>query len=304
MKKIVVCGALFGVISLAQDPALQEKKKLDELSMQKLEIVSGQMLPGKTVKGSPYSAQATSEMVQVLADGNRITHSNTSQLYRDSQGRERREETFGNGATRSVFIADPVENVNYTLEPGSKTAHKNTPRAIFFNSGTGRGGSVGTGISVGGSASVGGAGGSRVVTDSFFFTTNGPGDEGQRLEVSSGRINVMSKDVDRKEESLGMRVIEGVSAEGTRTTTTIPAGSMGNEQPIITVSERWYSPDLQVVVMSTRSDPRTGTTTYKLTNISRSEPALTLFQVPSDYTVTEGPRIKSDMIEKFEQDQR
>jgi hypothetical protein len=270
--------------------------------MQKLEIVSGQMLPGKTVKGSPYSAQATSEMVQVLADGNRITHSNTSQLYRDSQGRERREETFGNGATRSVFIADPVENVNYTLEPGSKTAHKNTPRAIFFNSGTGRGGSVGTGISVGGSASGGGAGGGRgMISESLMFVTR---DDNQGLEVSSGRINVMSKDVDRKEESLGMRVIEGVSAEGTRTTTTIPAGSMGNEQPIITVNERWYSPDLQVVVMSTRSDPRTGTTTYKLTNISRSEPALTLFQVPSDYTVTEGPRIKSDMIEKFEQDQR
>jgi hypothetical protein len=300
MKKIVLCGALFGVISWAQDPALQEKKKMDELNVRQLEIVSGQMLPGKTVKGAPYSAQATSEMVQVLTDGNRITHSNTSQLYRDSQGRERREETFGNGATRSVFIADPVENVNYTLEPGSKTAHKNALRTMFFNSGTGRGGGVGTGISVGGSASDGGAGGGRaMISESLMFVTRD-----DKLEVSSGRINVMSKDVDRKEESLGMRVIEGVSAEGTRTTTTIPAGSMGNEQPIITVSERWYSQDLQVVVMSTRSDPRTGTTTYKLTNISRSEPTLTLFQVPSDYTVTEGPRIKSDMIEKFEQEQR
>src|SRR5580698_6340586 len=162
MKKIVVCGALFGVISLAQDPALQEKKKLDELSMQKLEIVSGQMLPGKTVKGSPYSAQATSEMVQVLTDGNRITHSSTSQLYRDSQGRERREESFGNGATRSVFISDPVEGLNYTLEPGSKTAHKNPLRTMYFNS-VGRGGSVGSGVSVGGGAS-GGSGGGRGIT--------------------------------------------------------------------------------------------------------------------------------------------
>lgn len=82
-----------------------------------------------------------------------------------------------------------------------------------------------------------------------------------------------------------MQTFEGVAAEGTRTTVTIPAGQIGNEQPIVTVSERWYSPDLQVTVMTTRSDPRTGTTTYKLTNVNRSEPAPSLFQVPADYKI-------------------
>ena len=77
------------------------------------------------------------------------------------------------------------------------------------------------------------------------------------------------------------RSIEGVEAEGTRTTVTIPAGEIGNERAIEIVSERWYSPELQLVVMTRHSDPRLGETTYKLTNINRTEPAKTLFEVPA-----------------------
>ena len=96
---------------------------------------------------------------------------------------------------------------------------------------------------------------------------------------------------DVKKEDLGKQDIEGVVAEGTRTTVTIPAGEIGNERPIEIVSERWYSPELQLVVMTRHSDPRTGETTYKLTNINRTEPAKSLFEVPSDYTIKEGPGI-------------
>ncbi len=90
-------------------------------------------------------------------------------------------------------------------------------------------------------------------------------------------------------EQLGKQNIEGVEAEGTRTTVTIPAGDIGNERPIEIVSERWYSPELQLVVMTRHSDPRFGETTYKLTNINRTEPAKSLFEVPSDYTIKESP---------------
>src|SRR5262249_29941945 len=90
-------------------------------------------------------------------------------------------------------------------------------------------------------------------------------------------------------ESLGKQMIEGVEAEGQRVTVTIQAGKIGNERPIVTVNERWYSPELQTVVLSKNSDPRIGETTYKLINIDRSEPNPALFQVPSDYTVEEGP---------------
>jgi hypothetical protein len=84
-------------------------------------------------------------------------------------------------------------------------------------------------------------------------------------------------------------MIEGVSAEGTRTTITIPAGEVGNERAIEIVSERWYSPELQVVVMTRHSDPRFGETTYKLTNVNRVEQPKSLFEVPPGYTVKEAP---------------
>jgi hypothetical protein len=90
-----------------------------------------------------------------------------------------------------------------------------------------------------------------------------------------------------KTEALGTRTIEGVQAEGTRSTITIPAGKIGNDRPIDIVSERWYSPDLQVVVLSKHTDPRMGEHTYRLTGINRSEPTRSLFEVPADYTVTE-----------------
>jgi hypothetical protein len=269
--KIAMYGALFGLISVsAQDAGVE--KKVAELKAQIGGIVGAQMIGGKAVKGAPYSAQAVNETMQVLGDGNRITNTTTSALHRDSQGRERREESVGgnNSTVRSVFITDPVEGVSYRLEPNGKVARKTTQHVVTIT-GDGHGGGVGVGIGAG----------------TYSFTVDSSDNGSEKVEVSSGRINVLSKRADRKEENLGTQMIEGVSAEGTRTTVTLPAGSIGNEQPIVTVNERWYSPELQVVVMSTRSDPRTGTTTYKLTNITRSEPPPTLFQVPPDYTLND-----------------
>lgn len=93
-----------------------------------------------------------------------------------------------------------------------------------------------------------------------------------------------------KTEDLGTQVIQGVSAQGTRITRVIPAGREGNEKEIDIVTETWYSPDLQVVVMSKTSDPRFGDSVYQLNTLSRTEPDPALFTVPSDYTVKEGQR--------------
>jgi len=89
---------------------------------------------------------------------------------------------------------------------------------------------------------------------------------------------------------LGKQTLQGLEVDGTRTTVTIPAGAMGNAQPIQIVTEKWYSPALQVVVSMKRDDPRTGQTTYQLTGISQNEPVASLFQVPSDYKVTDRPK--------------
>ncbi|MEP7273999.1 MAG: hypothetical protein ABI882_21045, partial [Acidobacteriota bacterium] len=90
-----------------------------------------------------------------------------------------------------------------------------------------------------------------------------------------------------KTESLGDQVIEGVRCEGVRRTMTIPANSIGNDLPINIVSEDWYSPELQVLVLTKHSDPRSGETIYRLTNINRSEPDRVLFEVPADFAVKE-----------------
>jgi hypothetical protein len=79
-----------------------------------------------------------------------------------------------------------------------------------------------------------------------------------------------------------------VEVEGTRTTTTIAAGAIGNERPIEIIDERWFSPDLNVTVMTRHADPRSGETTYKLTNIQRVEQVRSLFEVPTGYEINNG----------------
>jgi hypothetical protein len=101
-----------------------------------------------------------------------------------------------------------------------------------------------------------------------------------------GMMKVMAREKGAS-EPLGKRTIEGVNAEGTRTVSTTEAGAIGNDRPIQSVSERWFSPDLQTVMMTKHSDPRTGEESFKLINVNRAEPAAYLFQVPAGYQITE-----------------
>src|SRR5438128_722740 len=76
----------------------------------------------KVVKGAPYSADAISESVQTLADGNKITRSYTVKMYRDSEGRSRREEVLNQGDSllgkyNTISIFDPANNTRFFLNP-------------------------------------------------------------------------------------------------------------------------------------------------------------------------------------------
>lgn len=227
----------------------------------------------KVVKGAPYSAEATTETIQTLSDGNRIIRKNSATIYRDSEGRTRREQTLGaighwtaaGDPQKTIFINDPVARVNYSLDPKTQTARKMLTR--FFNRGE-----TFSRAPVPGVPSVNGTAAVRVFESTV--TTTAP-------VVARERNNELQP----KTESLGKQVIEGVEAEGTRTTITIPAGKIGNERPIDIVTERWYSPELQVVVYSKKTDPMAGETTYRLANINRDEPARSLFEVPAGYTL-------------------
>jgi hypothetical protein len=237
-------------------------------------------MPGRVVKSAPYSADVVTETSQTLADGNHVRQTSTARVYRDSEGRVRTEQSLGglgalgvNSSQRQVvFINDPVAGVNYALNVEDKTASK-TPWAR-----AGRGAQQATASpraqGQNGAPPAGGRWGQRTVQGS----TGAAGRGGRAAGLA--RQNV-------KTESLGRQTIEGVAADGTRTTWTIPAGQMGNEAPILIVSERWYSAELQAVVTSRHSDPRVGETVYRLANVSRAEPAPSLFQAPADYKVTD-----------------
>ena len=257
---------------------------------------------GKTVKGAPYSAEAVTETVQTLGDGNRIVNRITSMLYRDNEGRTRREQSLkslgflanGEEPLKTIFINDPVAGVNYVLDSRSHTAHKSVPFTFELS------GKKGEQFELKVAPGTAATGNSMIVTTPLpagvagARATTPPDDHfALRTEAGIGETFVFrtarSNNANEVKEQLGKQIIEGVEAEGTRTTVTIPAGEIGNERPIEIVSERWYSPELQLVVMTRNSDPRTGETTYKLTNINRAEPAKSLFEVPSDFTIKEGP---------------
>jgi hypothetical protein len=272
---------------------------------------------GKVVKGAPYSAQAVTETIQTLGDGNRIVNKTTSQQYRDSEGRTRREQTikmFGNLAEnteplQTIFINDPVAGVSYALDSKTHVARKTAP--FKFEKG----------VPVPAGAVTGGPGGEaqrfefkvESGTSSTVVVKGAPGALPPDLPaippngvgVSTGHVFNIQTDSggaggntfmfrrsgpneNEVKEQLGKQIIEGVEAEGNRSTVTIPAGEIGNERAIEIVSESWYSPELQMVVMTRHTDPRFGETTYRLTNINRTEPVKSLFEVPADYTVKEG----------------
>ncbi len=249
-------------------------------------LIGGEMVGGAAVSGAPYSAEAVTETTQTLPDGNRIVNKSSSKIYRDSAGRERREQSLpsfgkaaaGDTAPAMIMISDPVAKVNYSMETHSKTATKMPAPGPFSVS-------VKAGM-------VGGAFTRVLPAPALAGGSMGPANQ---IYFSQGRL-VGSPESAQKKEDLGRRTMEGVLVEGTRTTTTIPAGQVGNERPIDIVSERWYSSELQVLVMSKDTDPRMGETTYQLTNVSRVEPVASLFEVPSDYQLND----LSNGIQKFE----
>jgi hypothetical protein len=295
-RKIIVAPPAIeeGEVFIAQGPGTPVPPPAVEIRGDNLIFMATEMsFAGKLVKGAPYSAQTVTESVQTLSDGNRIVRKNTAQVYRDTEGRTRREQTVGyigpyipsGDETQTVFINDPVAGVSYILEPSSKTARKMPRMELRFK--TEASAATGENLKAAQEAMR------KIEVERTFTRVPGPDAQSASTAViitgqagpEGATFMRHSSKHEAKTEKLEARAFDGVMAEGTRTTVTIPAGEIGNEMPINIVDEHWYSPELQVVVMTRHSDPRSGETTYRLTNISRTEPAATLFQVPSDYTV-------------------
>jgi hypothetical protein len=236
------------------------------------------------VVGAPYSATITNESVQTLADGNRIVQTSTGTTARDSQGRTRQDTALppiGNlsaaNAPHLVFIHDPVAQTSYTLNLTDKTAQK-MPAPPPLAPGTA--GAVGATFSM----RVEGSG-QLPPPDAMPVTIAAPG-PGLFFQK-----HFTTEEPDQAQtEELGSQTMEGVLVNGVRTTHTIPAGQIGNDQPITIVTEVWTSPDLKTVVYSKRSDPRMGDQTFRLTSIVRTEPNPSLFTVPADFKILDAPQ--------------
>jgi len=243
----------------------------------------------RPVEGAPYSATVVNESIQTLADGNRIVQKSSGTTARDSAGRTRNEAALpaiGN-LTPSVkphlvFIVDPVAQTSATLNLVEKTAHVMSAKtasvslpALLPPPGPEGPGPVRTFIAAGAmlpdGPPPGGMGG------------------GFAVSIEGRKLNLDHEQAQMKTEDLGNQEIEGVNATGTRTTRTIPAGEIGNEKPIEIVTEVWTSPDLKTIVMSKRTDPRSGEQIFRLTNIVRAEPDPALFTVPADFKTIQQP---------------
>jgi len=231
------------------------------------------------VKGAPFCATITTEHTQPFADGNRIHTVENSSLCRDSEGRTRREAglnllgaALDKSATKLITIVDPAAGVRYVLDSNTKTARKMAlPPALPD--------SVEKGVRHNG----------PVVKEDRVMVMRGPGEAGG--DVGFGNVFINAElgpgGPEANSENLGDQTLDGIHATGTRMTTTIPAGKMGNEQPILVTSERWYSPELKATIMTKHNDPWAGELKTQFTNVNTAEPDASLFTVPSDYKIVE-----------------
>jgi len=231
------------------------------------------------VKGTPFCATITTEHTQPFADGNRIHTVDNSTLCRDSEGRTRREAGLNllgaapeKSATKLITIVDPAAGVRYVLDTNTKTARKMTLPPPPSTAGE-----KGLHQTV------------PVIKEDRVMVFRGPGEPGADTTFGNVFINTEAGPggPQADSENLGDQTFDGIHATGTRMTTTIPVGKMGNEQPILVTSERWYSPELKATIMTKHNDPWAGELKTQFTNVNTAEPDASLFAVPSDYKIVE-----------------
>jgi hypothetical protein len=269
----------------------------------------------RAIKNAPYSAQMVSERQQNLSDGNQIVEQHTTMFYRDSAGRTRQEIRDGKGELKHIKIDDPAAGT-WILNPKDHTAmkmglgieaHRAAAEAARARVGQMR--KDGTLPSVERRKLDDGS--EEIVVRRVVRANAEARDnihENVRIQVSkaleensaalrdvqvrlapltAGAFGDMKWASKATTKDLGTRDFGGVKAEGKLRSYEIPAGEIGNRNPIVVADETWYAPDLQVTVYTKHSDPRSGDTVLRLDNLKREEPAATLFAVPADYTVKE-----------------
>ena len=311
--------------------------------------VSAIPLPGEvsSISGKPYSA--VGRTVEYSPDGVHVDRSESNRVYRDDQGRTRRE----TGGGRIVSILDPVSGVGYSLQTESKAATRrqiaqprqanaalrpqvvtpihlkilNQQEKVLYET---VGKLIGVNVlwdpeitppvknqftiefsnatpeqALNQVAAATKTYWKPISATTIYVTDDTPVKRAaspaqpqpemslvdaareQAKRMSAGGRGRAGSAANVTVDDLGTQVVNGVTAQGVRTTSIIPIGTFGNDHDIKTVTERWVSQDLHVLVRSVYTDSRTGSTVYDLLNIVQAPPDPALFQVPAGYTVDE-----------------
>jgi hypothetical protein len=336
MKQIYISAAaatLFLSAASAQDSTAELEKRAQEeiartkvyAALTKAQVIGVEGGLMANVKGAPYSAEQITENTQTLGDGTRIHNEISVKLYRDNEGRVRRE------TPDMISIFDPVAGVGYTLNPKTMTGGKmqvsvseNGGNYVFRSvsggpeksmqvfsystngstSTSSAGGGVatgfGSGVGAGVASGAAGGGGQWVSTSTAepakgYAVTYGGG------TFIAGPATKAKVQLRATVENLPAKTMEGLNVTGERNTSTIDIGAIGNDRPIDIVDERWYSSDLRLNVMTRHSDPRTGEEMVRLINVSRNNPDASLFQLPAGYEISEGKTLPAVMTKRIPQ---
>jgi hypothetical protein len=278
---------------VAEDRAKQEQEVAQEKALAwrisgEFEMQDAGVMFGEITKGAPFTAQRTEESTQTLGDGTHITHKSSVSYARDGMGRVRREDD------EWITIYDPVANISYRLNKKNHTGYK---VELLHGESLDRQKIELDHVE---------ADLLKAQAEQSLAEEKAKQEELEAQEKTKQETGVIvTSNVDggfvfvtRKpgtEESLGSQVVNGVMADGKRLTMIIPAGDMGNDRPIQTVIESWYSPELHLTVLYKRTDPREGDETTQYTGIKRAEPNASLFQVPGGYTLRQERRRQEEV---------
>lgn len=265
MRRRLIAGLSLSLLSISLACAQDAAKKTPSH-----EIVSNggllHTMLAAPVMGEPFSAVQVFRTNRALADGTHIAHSRQHAVARDAQGR--------------VRVEQPVTN----QQTGQKatTVFVMDPVDHVFTSWT-----------------VGGNG--PKIASQFKFPANFP-----------NGVVTAAKPVERadrpqpmiKTEDLGTDSLEGLMVTVTRTTTIVPAGRSGNDQPITKTHEVWTSPDLKLVLKEQWEDPRRAERTISLEQLNRADPDPSLFRPPPGYTVKNVVEALKEALDKLEETQQ
>lgn len=240
------------------------------------------------VVNNPYQAERTIRNVQKLADGTVITVETHGTVARSSSGQIR--EDLINDRSSEVEVGDPAAHLLTTWRTGGSirtaTVMRVPPAVLRLPaSGSETSGGQGSAITLAPTTS---AGPPRVNAPAAPNLLNNL-TQAASVKSADANPNIVTH------EDLGQQSIEGLLVTGTRTTTVIPLGKIGNDRPITLTEEVWTSPELGIIVKQIDNDPRTGERTMELTGITKAEPDAALFHPPADYQVQD----EADAVKQF-----